>query len=72
MSKVGCTPLGIKEGCQSIMYGGAIMVLRGAPVKKNNSHHAEGVVISLLWCGVSPSLHPVKSPLPEMTHPRGS
>lgn len=49
---------------------GPIMVIWGDPLK--NSRRTEGAVISLLWCGVSPSLHPVKSPLPEMTHPQGS
>lgn len=52
----------------SHVRGGPFVTARGALVKKI-SDKTEGIVIFLLHCGVRPSLHPVKSPLPEMTHP---
>lgn len=57
-----------KQTTVSHVLAGPFVMVRRALVKKVNKQ-TEGIVISLLHCGVRPSLHPVKSLLPEMTHP---
>lgn len=55
--------------CQSCMRSWGLFVLVREVLVKKINHQTEGMVISLRHCGINPPLHPVKSPLPEMTHP---